>query len=212
MLIDLLAGPQTFVLSREGYFSTSVVVNVTPAMEGHTQSRTVVLVPRAGSTSSASPRPAIVEERPRRAVVGAKPSPVAGPSAAVVVAEPTATPPAPEIQAAPASPSAETPRTAQDPPAVLPFGPDMSRPVLLSGSDPIYTREALVAKVEGVMVARCTITVAGNLENCRILKGLPFMDRSMLDALATRRYSPVVYMGRPIPVAYVFNVRLAAPR
>jgi protein TonB len=96
--------------------------------------------------------------------------------------------------------------------SVLPFGPDMSRPVLLSGSEPAYTREAALAKVEGTVIARCTITVAGTLESCRILKGLPFMDRSMLDALATRRYTPVVYQGHPVAVEYVFNVKLVAPR
>jgi len=217
MLIDLLAGPQTFVLSREGYFSTSVIVNVTPSMEGHTQSRTVVLVPRAGGTSTASAHPGSADGKTRRPVTSAKPSPAAAlpePSTAVVVAEPSApVPPAPDVPVAPASPSVETPRAAAGPvPTVLPFGPDMSRPVLLSGSDPIYTREAVVAKVEGVMIARCTITAAGRLENCRILKGLPYMDVSMLDALATRRYSPATYQGKPIAVEYVFNVKLAAPR
>lgn len=217
MLIDLLAGPQTFVLSREGYFSTSVIVNVTPSMDGHTQSRTVVLVPRPSGTSTTSAHPGNVEGKTRRAVTSAKPSPAAAPPdppTAAIVAEPSVpAPPALDVPVAPASPTVETPRAAANPgPAVLPFGPDMSRPVLLSGSDPIYTREAVVARVEGVMIARCTITVAGRLENCRILKGLPYMDVSMLDALATRRYSPAIYQGKPIAVEYVFNVKLAAPR
>jgi protein TonB len=103
---------------------------------------------------------------------------------------------------APAAPAAPTA------PKVLPFGPDMSRPVLISGTDPVWTREALIANVEGVMIAKCTITTAGTLQNCRIVKGLPFMDKSMLDALASRRYTPVMLQGKPVSVEYVFSMRL----
>jgi protein TonB len=84
----------------------------------------------------------------------------------------------------------------------------MSRPVLLSGNDPVWTREALVAGVEGVMIAKCTITTGGTLQSCRIVKGLPYMDKALLDALASRRYSPVMYQGRPVAVEHVFSVRL----
>jgi len=47
MLIDLATGPQTFVLSREGYFKGTVILTVTEGMTGRAESRTVVLIPAA---------------------------------------------------------------------------------------------------------------------------------------------------------------------
>jgi protein TonB len=88
----------------------------------------------------------------------------------------------------------------------------MTRPVLQSGGDLVPPREALVAGVSGTVIAKCTITVEGALRNCRIIKGLPYLDKPMLDMLATRRYSPVLYQGKPVSVEYVFNLRVAPPR
>src|SRR6185295_5825083 len=52
MLIDLSPGPQTFLLSRDGYFKATVVLNITDGMTGRNESRTVVLVPRPKGRAS----------------------------------------------------------------------------------------------------------------------------------------------------------------
>lgn len=96
-------------------------------------------------------------------------------------------------------------------PTVIDFGPGMTRPVQLEAPAPAYTPDALRARVEGSIIAKCVITVDGTLENCRILKPLPFMEQSVLSALATWRYKPVTYEGRAVPVDYVFNIRLMLP-
>ncbi len=90
---------------------------------------------------------------------------------------------------------------------VLPFGEGMTRPVLLDGPEVTYPREAREAKVEGSVLAKCVITTAGALRSCRILKGLPFLDQPVLDALTRRRYSPVTYQGRLVEVEYVIPFR-----
>ncbi len=239
LMIDLLTGPQTFILSREGYFNATVMVNVTDAMAGRTESRTVVMVPRSkspgtatvkvepmaprsGSSGNAKVEPSAAAA-PLRAMapasalaptVAPKAEDPALPTAAAAIAASASPPPsAAAIAAAPSSVVASAPTAApaatSSLPTVLPFGPEMSRPVLLSGSDPVFTREAIVSGVEGVMIAKCTITMQGTLQNCRIVKGLPYMDKAMLDALATRKYAPVMYQGRPVAVEYVFNTRLA---
>ena len=94
---------------------------------------------------------------------------------------------------------------------VMPFGSGMTPPEMLSGATIQYTREALEARVSGTMIARCTITREGEVENCRIIKGLPYMDATVLDALTTRRYRPVHFQGRPVNVSYIFNVKLRLP-
>jgi protein TonB len=88
----------------------------------------------------------------------------------------------------------------------------MTRPELISGpAKPDYTREALEARVEGVMIVRCTITVEGKPENCRIIKPLPHMEEAVLSTLRRQRYKPVTFQGRPIAVDYVFNFRFVLP-
>ena len=70
----------------------------------------------------------------------------------------------------------------------LTFGEGMTPPSLTGGqAQPAYTREALEAKVEGKVIARCTITVTGTLTDCRIIKSLAFLDQAVLSTLAGQR-------------------------
>jgi protein TonB len=91
--------------------------------------------------------------------------------------------------------------------AVIPFGDGMSRPSKSAGPEPVYNREAREAKVEGTVIARCVITTTGAVQNCVIVKGLPFLDEVVLAALAQRRYTPVVFNGQPINVQYTIPFR-----
>ncbi len=95
---------------------------------------------------------------------------------------------------------------------VLPFGEGMTRPQKLSGPNPQYSREALEARVQGLMIVKCVITTEGKIERCRIIKPLPHMEQSVLDALYAQRYQPVTFQGRPVQVDYTFNIRLSLPR
>jgi protein TonB len=89
----------------------------------------------------------------------------------------------------------------------------MTRPVLLERGKAVqYTREALEAKVEGTMIVRCTITAEGRVEQCIVLKPLPFLEQAVLENLYSSRYAPVTFQGKPVAVGYTFNVRLAPPR
>ncbi|WP_375765773.1 TonB family protein [Archangium gephyra] len=97
------------------------------------------------------------------------------------------------------------------PEEVLPFGASMTPPELLSGAQLQYTREAVAARVSGTVIARCTITREGDVENCRIIRGLPHMDEAVLEALTSRHYRPVTFQGRPVSVSYAFQVKLKLP-
>ena len=45
-----------------------------------------------------------------------------------------------------------------------------------------------------------------------MLKGLPFMDRAVVDALERRRYTPArLQDGRAVEVDYTFRIRLQLP-
>lgn len=87
----------------------------------------------------------------------------------------------------------------------------MAAPVIVSGPPPEYTQDAIDREVEGLMVVRCIVTVEGFVHSCKVLKGLPFMDRAVIDSLQKRRYKPATQQGKPVDVFYTFNVRLKLP-
>jgi periplasmic protein TonB len=95
---------------------------------------------------------------------------------------------------------------------ILPFGLEMTRPARIAGQDPVYTREALEARIEGLTIVKCVITSEGTAQNCRMIKALPHMEKAVLEALATQKFKPVTFQGRPVSVDYVFNIRLVLPR
>jgi protein TonB len=94
---------------------------------------------------------------------------------------------------------------------ILPFGEGMTPPVRVSGRDPVYTREALEARVQGTVLVKCTVTSEGALEHCKVIKGLPHMEGAILEALSTHRYTPVRFQGRVVSVSKTFTFRLQMP-
>jgi TonB family protein len=172
-----------------------------------------------------SEEPAVVpapppKRRPDMTVRSSGPSP-APPQVAATKAEDLLEPPDSHAQApSVAPPIAAIERPEKAVPAVpeaiassvLAFENEMTKPVLISGRDPVYTREALTARVEGSVSVKCTITTEGTLAGCRVLQSVPHMDKAVLDAMATRRYRPVTYQGRPVAVDYVFTIRLVLPK
>jgi protein TonB len=94
---------------------------------------------------------------------------------------------------------------------VLPFGDGMTRPTLLTRVDPTYTHEAMDGKVGGVALVKCVLTVDGTVRDCRIVKGLPFMNEAIISAVSRWKYSPVIYQGRPAAVEYLITLHLSPP-
>jgi protein TonB len=94
--------------------------------------------------------------------------------------------------------------------AALPFGVGMTRPQQLSSGQPQYTRPAIAARVEGKVIVRCTITLTGEAQDCKVIKGVPMLEQIVLDWLRNNRYAPATYQGRAVAVQYVltFNFKL----
>ena len=94
--------------------------------------------------------------------------------------------------------------------SAIPFGEGMTRPQLIAGGPPEYTAEARAARVEGKVIVRCTITVTGEMHDCKIIKGVPILNEIVLATLRANRYTPVMFQGRPQAVQYLlpFNFKL----
>ena len=105
-------------------------------------------------------------------------------------------------------------RTARAAPTgVLPFGEGMTRPDApvepQRQAVPDYTREALEARVQGLMIVKCVITTEGSDPELPIIKPLPHMEQAVLDCAATleaTRRSPSRASRQQ--VGYVFNFKL----
>jgi TonB family protein len=107
------------------------------------------------------------------------------------------------------------PRPPPPPPAPVAVDFDeatMSGLAMISGPEPEYTQEAVERGVQGQMTVRCVVAHDGSVRNCRVLKGLPFMNASVVDALERRRYQPATVQGKPVDVFYTFKLRLALPQ
>jgi len=79
----------------------------------------------------------------------------------------------------------------------------MAKPVMVSGRQIQYTDQAIEREVEGTIVVKCVLSVDGAVRDCRVLRGLPFMDRAVVDALQSRRYRPVICARDSSAVAHM---------
>jgi len=92
------------------------------------------------------------------------------------------------------------------------FNDTMTAPAMISGPIPEYTQDAIDRGIEGTMQVRCVVTVGGQVRNCKVLKGLPYMDSAVVRALEGRKYKPATAEGRPVDVYYTFTIRLKLPQ
>jgi TonB family protein len=95
--------------------------------------------------------------------------------------------------------------------AVVEFNDTMTPPAMISGPAPEYTADAVERRVEGAMEVRCVVTGEGQVRACKVLKGLPFMNGAVIEALERRKYKPALAQGKPVAVYYTFNLRLKLP-
>jgi len=57
----------------------------------------------------------------------------------------------------------------------------------------------------------CVVTAEGQVRACKVIKGLPFMNVAVIDALEQRKYKPAMAQGKAVDVYYTFNIRLKLP-
>jgi protein TonB len=96
-------------------------------------------------------------------------------------------PPPPAPPAAPEAPRAP----------VRVGGGDLQAPALLYRAEPVYPDIAVRAHVEGVVILEAVVDREGRIEEVRVLRSLPLLDRAALDAVRQWRYSPLLLNGKP---------------
>jgi TonB family protein len=100
--------------------------------------------------------------------------------------------------------SQEAPRTDGPPYRV---GEGVTRPEIVTSVRPVYTELARRARVTGTVIIEAIIDEHGDVQNVRVLKGLPMgLDQAAMDAVKMWRFKPATLKGQPVKVYYVLTV------
>jgi protein TonB len=91
-------------------------------------------------------------------------------------------------------------------------GGDIRVPQKIFNVTPIYPAIAASSGVEGVVILEATISETGAVENVRVLKAHPLLDRAAVDAVRQWRYTPTRLNGMPVPVVMAVTVRFTLQR
>lgn len=95
----------------------------------------------------------------------------------------------------------------REPEGPIRVGGDVLRPEKISGPDPQYTEIARKARVQGVVILEAIIDKNGEVQNLKVLKGLPMgLDQAALDAVSRWRFQPATLNGKPVDVYYNLTV------
>lgn len=95
---------------------------------------------------------------------------------------------------------------------VLPFGDGMTRPEFVSGPPIVISRDDLPGGREGTVIIKCIVTREGDVDACKVIKGLGLAGDKVAAALEARRYTPVKFQGRAVSVSFTFNIHVKQPR
>ncbi len=65
---------------------------------------------------------------------------------------------------------------------------------------PIYPPPAVAARIQGTVVIEAIISTAGDVQDARVIKSVPFLDAAALEAVRQWVYTPTRHNGKPVPV------------
>lgn len=98
--------------------------------------------------------------------------------------------------------------SAGEPPVAPPIrmSAGVQPPRKLHQVDPIYPELARAAHVEGRVVLDCVIGVDGHVTDVRVVRGVPLLNESAVNAVEQWIYVPTLLSGRPVAVILTVTV------
>jgi protein TonB len=88
-------------------------------------------------------------------------------------------------------------------------GGDIRPPNKIKNVDPVYPDIAKQARVQGIVILEAIIDPSGNVTNVRVLRSIPLLDQSALDAVKQWKYEPTLLNGVPVPIVMTVTVNFA---
>jgi protein TonB len=98
------------------------------------------------------------------------------------------------------------PPPAPPPQKPLRVGSSIRRPMKVRNVDPVYSPLAQMAKIQGLVIIEATIGPDGRVVDARILRSLPMLDQSALDAVRQWEFTPTLLNGVAVPVVMTVTV------
>lgn len=129
-------------------------------------------------------------------------------------------PPGPGFGPGPAGPGSggpgtggdgDGPATVDDQPVRFTVG--MTRPEPVHQVQPRYTENARRAGVQGMVIVEAIINEQGNVDDVRVLRGLPMgLDREAVAAVQQWKFKPAMLADRPVKVYFTLTVNFTIQR
>jgi protein TonB len=106
------------------------------------------------------------------------------------------------------APEAPPPPPPPPPPAApVRVGGNIKPPQKTKDVRPQYPPIAQSARVQGVVIIEATIGPAGKVQDARVLRSIPLLDASALDAVRQWEFTPTLLNGVPVPVIMTVTVQ-----
>jgi len=97
-----------------------------------------------------------------------------------------------ELPPPPPPPPPSVPPVARDP---VRIGGELKAPALLERVEPEYPPVAVRARVQGVVILEAVVDPHGRVEDVRVLRSIPLLDKAAITAVRQWRYSPLLLNG-----------------
>ena len=86
-------------------------------------------------------------------------------------------------------------------------GGQIRPPEKIADARPVYPELALRARVEGIVIIEAIIGTTGLVEEATVLRSIPLLDQSALEAVRRWRYTPTLLNGVPVTVIMTVTVQ-----
>jgi TonB family protein len=93
------------------------------------------------------------------------------------------------------------------PPQPVRVGGNIKPPMKTKDVRPTYPPIAQSARVQGVVIIEATIGPNGKVQDARVLRSIPLLDASALDAVRQWEFTPTLLNGVPVPVIMTVTVQ-----
>ena len=85
-------------------------------------------------------------------------------------------------------------------------GGNIQPPQKLKHVNPLYPPIAQSARVQGIVIIEATIGPTGTVQDARVLRSIPLLDQSALQAVRQWEFTPTLLNGVPVPVIMTVTV------
>ena len=85
-------------------------------------------------------------------------------------------------------------------------GGDIKEPKKIKDVKPVYPEAAKAAGVQGIVIIEIIIGTDGAVNEAKVLRSVPELDRAAIDAVMQWKYTPTLLNGEPVKVIMTVTV------